>query len=65
MYEESLHTPFLIRYPAAIEPATISDRIATNVDFAPTFLDYAGVRIPTYMQGTSLRPLLDQTVGGN
>ena len=64
MYEESLQMPFLIRYPAASSPATISDRIATNVDFAPTFLDYAGVRIPTYMQGTSLRPLLDQTVGG-
>ncbi|GGA62108.1 sulfatase family protein [Pelagibacterium lentulum] len=61
MYEESLQMPFLIRYPAAIEAGTVSKRIATNVDFAPTFLDYAQTSIPTYMQGTSLRPLLEQT----
>ncbi len=30
-----------------------------NLDFAPTFLDYAGVKIPDDMQGVSLRPLLD------
>jgi arylsulfatase A-like enzyme len=63
MYEESLQMPFLIRYPKAIAPGTTSKRIATNVDFAPTFLDYAGQRTPSYMQGTSLRPILEQTAG--
>ncbi len=29
-----------------------------NLDFAPTFLDYAGVEIPEDMQGESMRPLL-------
>jgi len=60
MYEESLQMPFLIRYPAAIAAGTVSKDIATNVDFAPTFLDYAQTVIPNYMQGTSLRPILEQ-----
>lgn len=65
MYEESLQMPFLVRYPAAIEPGATSSRIATNVDFAPTFLDYAGIRIPSFMQGVSLRPMFEQTAGAD
>lgn len=65
MYEESLQMPFLVRYPEAIEAGTVSDRIATNIDFAPTFLDYAGLTTPSYMQGTSLRPLLEQSADAN
>jgi len=63
MYEESLQMPFMIRYPKAIRPGSVSDGIAMNVDFAPTFLDYANVPIPSYMQGTSLRPMLEGTSG--
>lgn len=59
MYEQSLQMPFLIRYPKAIRAGTVCDDIATNVDFAPTFLDYAGAPIPSYMQGRSLRPILE------
>ena len=47
MYEESLRMPFLVRYPREIAPGI--DRRATsslNVDFAPTFLDYAGLPMP-------------------
>ena len=58
MYEESLVMPFLIRYPAMIEPATSTAEIALNVDFAPTFLDLAGCDVPDAMQGTSFVPLL-------
>lgn len=65
MYEESLQMPFLIRYPEGIKAGSQSDHIATNVDFAPTFLDYAGLPIPSYMQGKSMRPILEQRVGGN
>lgn len=61
IYEESFQMPFLIRYPEGIAPGSISTDIAMNVDFAPTFLDYAGVTIPNYMQGRSLRPVLDET----
>lgn len=49
MYEESLRMPFIVRYPRAIDPGTVSDDFALNVDFAETILDYAGIEIPTYM----------------
>jgi arylsulfatase A-like enzyme len=58
MYEESFQMPFLVRYPREIAPGSVCDDIASNVDFAPTFLDLAGLAIPSYMQGRSLRPLL-------
>jgi arylsulfatase A-like enzyme len=57
MYEESLRMPFLVRWPAGIRPESHSSALALNVDFAPTFLDLAGLEIPLDMQGRSLRPL--------
>jgi arylsulfatase A-like enzyme len=58
MYEESLRMPFLVRWPAAIKPGTRADAIGLNVDFAPTFLDAAGLPANAEMQGTSLLPVL-------
>src|SRR3546814_323217 len=58
MYEESLRTPLLIRYPKEIRADTKTDALVQNLDFAPTFLDYAGVKIPTDMQGDSFRELV-------
>ncbi len=58
MYEESIRMPFLVRWPAEIRAGTRSDAIALNVDFAPTFLDVAGLPRSGEMQGRSLRPVL-------
>ncbi len=57
MYEESFQMPFLARYPAEIPPGTVSNDIFNNVDFAPTWLDLAGLPVPSYMQGRSIRPI--------
>lgn len=59
MYEESLQMPFLVRHPASIAAGSTSRDIACNVDFAPTFLDYAGLSVPSYMQGRSLKPVFE------
>jgi len=59
MYEESLRMPFLISYPRAIEAGSVSDEFILNVDFAPTWLDYAGVDIPDQFQGASARRVLE------
>lgn len=59
MYEESYQMPFLCRYPAAIPAGSTSKDLACNVDFAPTFLDYAGIPKPSYMQGVSMRLVLE------
>lgn len=61
MYEESFQMPFMIRYPREVKPGSVCNDIICNVDFAPLFLDYAGLRQPTYMQGVSFRSLLQGT----
>jgi len=58
MYEESLHMPFVIRWPGVTKAGERVDAFAQNIDFGPTFLDAADVPIPGDMQGVSLRPLL-------
>lgn len=59
MYEESFQMPFLMRYPAGIAAGSVCNDIISNVDFASTFLDYAQLRIPTYMQGVSFKTLCE------
>ena len=58
MFEESLRMPFLVRYPREIPANSVNDDIINNVDFAPTLLDYAGMKAPTAMQGRSFRAIL-------
>ena len=58
MYEESFRTPLLVRFPKEIKAGTIIDKLVQNLDFAPTFLDYAGIEIPEEMQGISFRNLV-------
>jgi arylsulfatase A-like enzyme len=58
MYEESLRMPLLVRYPREIKAATINEDIVLNLDFAPTFLDFAGIVKPGDLQGRSIRRLV-------
>jgi len=58
MYEESMRTPLLMRYPGYIAPASQRDQLVQNLDLAPTILELAGEAIPDQMQGISLAPLL-------
>jgi arylsulfatase A-like enzyme len=58
MYEESLRTPLIVRWPGVVRPGSVSDALVQNLDFAETFLDLAGVPVPPTMQGRSLVPLL-------
>ena len=58
MYEESLHTPLIVRWPGQIQPDTTNTDLVSNLDFAQTFLDIAGARQPGDMQGLALTPLL-------
>lgn len=57
MYEPSFRTPLIIRYPTLIEAGSVNNDLVQNIDFAPTFLDLAGTKIPHDMQGMSLLPL--------
>lgn len=57
MYEESIRMPFLVRWPARIKAGSVNADLVINCDFAPTFLDLAGLPVPGDMQGRSLVPL--------
>ena len=58
IFEESLRAPLLVRWPGTVKPGSQSARIVSNLDFAETLLDAAGLTIPSEMQGRSLVPLL-------
>ncbi len=58
IFEESARTPLLVRWPGVAKPGTVSKDIVSNLDFAETMLDAAGVPVPAEMQGRSLRPIL-------
>jgi arylsulfatase A-like enzyme len=58
IYEESLTTPLLVRWPGVTKPGTSSKALVSILDFPETFLDAAGVPVPADMQGRSLRPVL-------
>ena len=58
MYEESMRTPLVARWPGKIKPGTVSDDLVSNLDFAQTFLDIAGLEQPKDMQGASLKPIM-------
>ncbi len=60
MLEESLRMPFLMAYPSVIPENTVIDKsLISNLDFAPTFLDYCNIEIPEDMQGMSFKPILE------
>lgn len=59
LYEESIRIPMLVRYPRLITQPAVRNELVLNIDIAPTFLDLAGVAVPSEMQGRSWRPLLD------
>ncbi len=59
IYTESLHTPLIVRWPGHTAPKSTSDAMVSNLDFAETFLDAAGLPVPADMQGRSFVPILN------
>lgn len=59
LFEESLRSPLIIRYPGIQHPGAASDSIVETVDLFPTLCDLAGFDVPNYVDGESLRPILE------
>jgi N-acetylglucosamine-6-sulfatase len=57
-YEESIRIPMVARYPRLIKPGSKAREMALNIDIGPTFLDLAGVKVPSNMHGRSLAPVM-------
>ena len=56
MYEESMRTPLVMRLPGGVKGDI--DALVQNIDYAPTFLELAGVEVPEEIHGRSLLPML-------
>ena len=65
MYEESLNTPLVMMLPQGYKRRGEISEMVQNIDYAPTFLQMAGVKVPSDIQGESLVPLLrgEKTIG--
>ena len=58
IYEESIRTPMLARFPGKARAGYVCESMVANLDLPETFLDAAGLRVPADMQGHSILPLL-------
>jgi len=58
MYEESLAMPFIIRWPGVVKAGSRFKPMIQNIDYAPTFLEIAGLTIPPEIQGRSFVSIL-------
>ncbi len=59
IFEESLRSPLLVRWPGVTKPASTNDNLVSLVDFAETFLDIAKAPAPEEMQGRSMVSLMN------
>jgi len=58
IYEESLRTPLIVRWPGVVKAGARCNALVQNIDYAPTLLEAAGIVMPGAVQGKSLVPLL-------
>lgn len=58
IYEESIHMPFIIRWPGVVKPGTRFTPMIQNIDYAPTLVELAGGRVPAGLHGRSFVSIL-------
>jgi arylsulfatase A-like enzyme len=58
IYDESLRMPLIVRWPGVVKPGTRIPQLVQNIDYAPTFVEMAGGKVPEGLHGRSLLPLL-------
>ena len=64
LYDHGTRLPLAMRWPERIPGGRVVEDFVSFVDFAPTFLDAAGVETPSEMTGRSLLPLLSAAGSG-
>ncbi|WP_405605850.1 sulfatase [Polaribacter sp. Asnod1-A03] len=65
IFEESIHMPFVIRYPKEVRAGARNKDLIENVDFSALFADYANIEYPKDMQGKSFRENLKGNTPGD
>ncbi|MEQ8414184.1 MAG: sulfatase [Imperialibacter sp.] len=61
LYEYGAHMPLAMRFPSKIAEGTVVTEFTNAVDFAPTFVEAAGLDASMFTSGSSLWPLLAGT----
>jgi len=64
LFEESLRSPLIISYEDIAAPGAKADGMVETLDLFPTLTDLTGLDTPDYVDGISLRPLLENPKGG-
>jgi len=54
LYDAGTRMPLAIRFPGVVKPGSVVHSLVSHLDFAPTFLELAGLKIPGEMAGRSL-----------
>ena len=58
MFEKSMRMPLIVKWPGVTDKNKRVTQMVQNLDYAQTFLEMAGIKSPSDMQGKSLVPLL-------
>ena len=64
LYDLGTRVPLIVRWPARVKPGRVVDDFVSFADFAPTFLDAGGVKVPAAMTGKSLMKILESEKSG-
>ncbi|MHC4595427.1 MAG: sulfatase family protein [Planctomycetota bacterium] len=62
-YEESVHIPFIMRYPRRVRAGRRTKAMFSSVDVMPTLLGLCGVGIPDCVQGRNLAHVATEKEG--
>ena len=63
-YEFGIHMPLAIRWGSQVRPGRVVNDFVGFTDFAPTFIEAAGIPVPANMTGKSLMPILQSDRSG-
>jgi N-sulfoglucosamine sulfohydrolase len=58
LYDYGIRMPLAVRWGNKVKPGRVVEDFVSFTDFAPTFLEAAGLRLPSEITGRSLMPVL-------
>lgn len=61
LLEESLQAPLIVSFPGIKNAGDSTDSIVSTIDLFPTFCDLARIKIPSFVEGVSLVPILENS----